>query len=275
MKKVIILFAISVTLFSCRKRYDNDPSVLMNFKVATAFDEMTNISDQAISGDLVYYKSFGDVVFSKPSEIIPDLKQPCSVIITLDTTVSPKILTVDYGDVNCDCNDGKSRRGKIITTFTGPYVNEGTVITHTTDNYYVNDLKIDGTKTVENMGLNTDNQPYYSVQIAGVATEIDGEVLTYTSSRERTWVAGFNTLLNRWDDEYTITGTSTGSFSSGGGFSSNTINPILIKIGCPYPVSGSLQITPNNRPDRIIDYGNGTCDNTFTVTVNGHTFTIN
>lgn len=276
MKNLLILSLLSVLLVftSCRKRYDNDPSALMNYKIETAFDEMTNISDQAVSGAMVYYKS-GEVVFTKPGEIVNLPKTPCNVIITLDTTSYPRTVTVDYGNTNCDCNDGKTRRGKIVTTYTGPYLAQGTIITHTPVDYYVNDVRIDGTKTVENMGLNNNSQPYYNIEINGSATQTSGEILNYTSSRVRTWVNGFNTLLDRFDDEYDITGTATGTFSSGGGYSSQTLSPIRIKIGCGFPVSGELQITPIDRPVRTINYGDGTCDHTFTVTVNGYTFTIN
>jgi len=274
--KAILIFILSLGLFfGCgKKKYDNDASALWNYRIETAFDEMTNISDQAITGNMVYYKS-GEVIFSKPGPHLDALKTPCNVIITLDTMVNPKVLTVDYGSTNCTCNDGKTRRGKIITTFTGSYAAPGTVITHTPDNYYVNDIKYEGSKTVTNMGLNNNNNPYFTVQINGNATMTTGEIITYTSSRIRTWSTGANTLLNYMDDEYDITGTSNATFSSGGSYACETTSPVHVKVGCPYPVSGTLKITPSNKPERVIDYGSGTCDNTFTVTVNGNTYTIN
>jgi hypothetical protein len=235
---------------------------------------MTNISDQAITGNMVYYKS-GQIIVAKPGQNIALEKADCSVIITIDTTSSPKSVTVDYGSSNCTCNDGKTRRGKIITTFTGQYIAPGTIITHTPVDYYVNDIKYEGTKTVQNMGLNASGQPFFNVQIDGTATLESGEVVDYTSTRVRTWTTGFNTLLNRFDDEYDITGTSEASFSSGEGYTGNTTSPIHIKVGCGFPVSGTLDITPTGKPVRQINYGDGTCDYSFTVTVSGYTFTIN
>jgi len=272
----LLFLGIVVIAFGCKKRiYDNDASALWNFKIETGFDEMTNISDQAITGNMVYYKS-GECVFSnKPGEFNNMLKTPCNVIITLDTTVSPKVLTVDYGSSNCTCNDGKTRRGKIITTFTGAYAAPGTVITHTTDNYYVNDVKFDGTKTITNVGLNNNGQPHFNIQINGTVTMTTGEVVQYSSSRVRTWTQGYSTWLTYMDDEYDITGTANATYSTGGGYTCQTTAPIHLKVGCPFPVSGKLEITPSSKPVRTIDYGSGTCDNTFTVTVNGYTFTIN
>jgi hypothetical protein len=275
MKNLAILSLVALSLTSCLKnRLKKDQSALVNYKIETAFDEMTNISDQAITGNMVYYKS-GQIIVAKPGQNIALEKADCSVIITIDTTSSPKSVTVDYGSSNCTCNDGKTRRGKIVTTFTGQYIAPGTIITHTPVDYYVNDIKYEGTKTVQNMGLNSNSQPYFNVQIDGTATLESGEVVDYTSTRVRTWSTGFNTLLNRFDDEYDITGTSEATFSNGGGYTGNTTSPIHIKVGCGFPVSGTLDITPTGKPVRQINYGDGTCDYSFTVTVSGYTFTIN
>ena len=275
MKNLLIISLVAISLTSCMKnRLKKDQSALVNYKIETAFDEMTNISDQAITGNMVYYKS-GQVIFAKPGQNIAFEKADCNVIITIDTTSSPKSVTVDYGSSNCTCNDGKTRRGKIITTFTGQYIAPGTIITHTPVDYYVNDVKFEGTKTVQNMGTNANGQPYFNVQIDGTATLENGEVVDYTSTRVRTWTTGFNTLLNRFDDEYDITGTSEATFSSGGGYTGFTTSPIKIKVGCGFPVSGTLDITPTDKPVRQINYGDGTCDYSFTVTVSGYTFTIN
>jgi hypothetical protein len=275
MKNLAILSLVALSLTSCLKnRLKKDQSALVNYKIETAFDEMTNISDQAITGNMVYYKS-GQIIVTKPGQNIAFEKADCNVIITIDTTSSTKSVTVDYGSSICTCNDGKTRRGKIVTTFTGQYIAPGTIITHTPVDYYVNDVKYEGTKTVQNMGLNASSQPYFNVQIDGTATLESGEVVDYTSTRVRTWTTGFNTLLNRFDDEYDITGTSEATFSSGDGYTGNTTSPIHIKVGCGFPVSGTLDITPTGKPVRQINYGDGTCDYSFTVTVSGYTFTIN
>lgn len=97
MKKLLILSLVALSLSSCTKnRLKKDQSALINYKIETAFDEMTNISDQAITGNMVYYKS-GQIIVSKPGKDIAIEKADCNVIITIDTTSSPKSVTVDYG----------------------------------------------------------------------------------------------------------------------------------------------------------------------------------
>lgn len=275
MRKYFFIPFVALAILSCEKwRTGREILSIQSAKVEAAFDEMTNISDQAVTGELVYYKS-GAVIFTKPGDKPILTKTPCNVIITLDTLSTPHSVTVDWGNTNCDCNDGKTRRGKIVTTFTGPYLAQGTILTHTPIDYYVNDIHIEGTRTVQNMGVNASNQPYFNVEVDGFATFPTGETLSYISSRVRTWSAGFTTPLYRWDDTYQITGTASGDHSNGNSYTAVITSPLQINVGCGRPVSGTIELTPSGLSTRIIDYGSGTCDLTFTVTVNGNTYTFN
>jgi hypothetical protein len=82
-------------------------------------------------------------------------------------------------------------------------------------------------------------------------------------------------LLNFYDDEYDITGTANAAVVDGDGYVANITSPLHIKIGCGYITEGEIEITPSDKPVRVINYGNGTCDGTFTITINGNTYTIN
>ena len=280
MKKILLfsllIFSLVFSISCKKKKYDNSSAPRLNAFVEASFDEMTNMSDQAITGNMIYYKmDLVTVVYAdKESSDQPTVKTDCNVVITIDTVSSPKSITIDWGSSNCTCNDGKQRRGKIITTFTGSYYAAGTVITHTPVNYYVNDHKIEGTKTVTNMGLNTASQPYYNVAINGTAYMSSGEIIHYTSSRVRTFTNGYNTQLNFWDDQYDITGTASAHVENGDSYEAEITSPLHVKVGCPYITKGKLNITPSGKPTRTIDYGDGTCDGTFTITVNGNTYTV-
>jgi len=280
MKKILLfsLLALSIGFsISCKKKkYDNSSAPRLNAFVEASFDEMTNMSDQAITGNMIYYKmDLVTVIYAdKVSSEAAVAKTDCNVVITIDTVSSPKSITIDWGSSNCTCNDGKQRRGKIITTFTGSYYAAGTVITHTPVNYYVNDHKIEGTKTVTNMGLNASSQPYYNIAINGTATMSTGEIIHYTSTRVRTFTDGYNTLSVFMDDQYDITGTASAHVENGDSYEAQITSPLHIKVGCPYITKGELDITPSGKPTRVVNYGDGTCDGTFTITVNGKTYTV-
>ncbi|MEZ4936749.1 MAG: hypothetical protein R2799_04065 [Crocinitomicaceae bacterium] len=259
MKKLVAITFLGTILTGCNwGKFNNQDDLRNNYVGESAFTEMTNMTDQAIDGNLVYYKG----------------KQNCATI-TIDTSSNPKVIVIDFGTTNCLCDDGKNRRGAIVTTFTGPYGQTGTVITHTPQDYYVNDYKVEGTKVVTNNGNDGNGNPYFTVDIDGTITKPTGEVFTYMSDRVRTWVQGHDTPLNIFDDEYTITGTASGTNDQGGSYSINTVSPVYYIVGCKYPVSGQLNIDLSSLNHDIgVDYGNGNCDWSFVATYRGRTYTI-
>jgi hypothetical protein len=198
----------------------------------------------------------------------------CDPTITLDTIAMPHTMTIDFGNVNCTAANGRMRRGILHVTFTGPYHAPGTVITITTQDYYVNNNHVEGTKTVSNMGLNADHLPYFNV--VSDLTVIAGNgnwTATHHAERVRTWVQGADTP-DHSDDAYVITGHGHGVNRNGNAYVMNIENPLHVHAGCPFITQGVVTVTPENQPARTIDYGDGSCDNTATVTVNGQSFTI-
>jgi len=194
--------------------------------------------------------------------------------ISLDTMNSTKIMTLDYGNTNVLCDDWIYRRGKIVVTWTGRYKDVGTEIQISTVDFYQNDIKIEGLKTVKNMGRNGQNQLYWNITVSGKITDVDGKTITWTSNRVRTWIAGEATKLIRLDDKYTISGGSQGKNKNGINFTTTITKDLLIEFNCQYLLtSGTIEITDADQPTRkvTVDYGTGTCDKEGTYTFNGVT----
>jgi len=185
----------------------------------------------------------------------------------------PLTITVDYGTTNCQGWDGKYRRGKVIVVLTGRYREQGTVINITPQDYYVNDHKIEGQKKITNMGLNSNGNIYFNIEENLKITRPDGKVITWQSKRTREWIAGSSTLAP-WDDEYLISGTGEGVNKDGIHFTMNITKPIHIKLNCPWPVEGAIEIQPDGYKKRTLDFGSGTCDNEATLTIGNKAITI-
>ena len=272
MKKVNLIFVaitlISFTLMmsSCKK----DDSTPQSTETSVAEDNSLaeNIFDNvSVMADEAYNLKTGG---SRDDGIVFG---GC-VTVTLDTTVMPRELIIDFGEENCLCLDGKYRRGKIIVTFNGRYKAPGTVITHSFEDYYVNDNKVDGTKVVTNMGPNDEGNVYYTIEVVGVIHLADNAgTISWNSSRQREWIQGYDTP-NRWDDIYHITGTADGIRANGTTWESEIFEPLRNELACRFLVSGTVEIRPQNRPVALLDYGDGSCDNIATVTVNGEVYTI-
>jgi hypothetical protein len=253
------LILASVITTSCRKTdTDTEESIASDNATAEAnFSDIDRIVDNAAI----------DNGLGKTNSTCP--------AVTIDTTSSPRSMTLDFGTVNCTGADGKARRGMIVVTWTGRYRNPGTVITHTFNNFYQNDNKIEGTKTVTNMGLNNAGHLTYSVVISNAKiTKTDGKVISWSSTRSREWIQGENTP-GVADDIYQITGNASGTDGKGNTYSMSITKAITVDFSCKYHItSGTIEITPTGKQTRVIDYGNGSCDDDATLTVGRKTISF-
>jgi hypothetical protein len=174
------------------------------------------------------------------------------------------------------------RRGKIISHITGLYVDSNSVVTSTFDNYFetINgvDHQIQGTQVITNLGHNVAGHPHFSVNVTGASVTYTEGVIQWTSQRENEWIAGYNTYMNPFDDEYNVTGSANGTDINGAAFSVNITSPLLCKFCLSIfrwiVASGTLDIVNPGYPTITVDYGTGTCDLIVYVIINGTTYTF-
>jgi hypothetical protein len=271
---IALLAFMSVTAPSCKKE---DVTETVDTEIATAndseesesvSDEVGNIADAAYKGKSIVGRSSANV-----SQL--DALSNCAVI-TNDTISNPHLLTIDFGATNCMCNDGKNRRGQILVSYTGSYFAQGSVKTTTFNNYFRNDNKVEGTRTVTNLGLNSDGNLTWSVSAVNMkVTRTNGNIHTWNSERTRTMTAGQNTSV--WtDDQYSITGTGNGVNANGVSYTANITTPLHRSLSCHWIDSGVIAFTKSNGATRTINFGTGSCDDQAVVTItkaNGNTST--
>jgi hypothetical protein len=255
--KLILILSVVIIFGSCKKQTTED-------------SDWTSMQDQNtadLNSDLIMKE-----VESAATNV--GLGKSIFPIIIFDTTVSPKTLVINYGTSNFLCDDGQYRRGKILVSWTGKYREPGSVKTIGFDSFYQNDNKIEGSKTVTNMGLNASNQLSFSVVSSIKITNTTGETANWSSTRTRTWIQGDSTKVVS-DDIYSITGSTTGVNRKGKNYTSMITNPLRVEIACPWRiVSGTIELSRGGASPKTIDFGNGNCDATFTVSSNGRTYTV-
>jgi hypothetical protein len=194
---------------------------------------------------------------------------------------------IDYGPLNHSgsykgilCKDGRYRAGVVHVGLSNHWSNIPSTLTiaiSSADNYYVGNgnkmYKITGTKVV-----NRTSDSSYTVTVTDATLQRDNGIAYWNANRTitRTFDAGQGWL----NDEYTITGSATGTNANGVAFTAQTVTPLLKKlsVGCLSTfVAGKLVITNSNGNTFSIDYdvfGNKECDKTVNVTYNGKTRTI-
>ncbi len=264
-KSLLLVAGMGVAFTSCKKDRDTDiTSAEDNSLAENTYDDVNDIADQAAKGSQSFKVEDGSGILSN-----------CA-IVTFDTNTAIKDFTIDFG-TGCLCSDGKTRSGKILVSRTGHYRDSGTVITITFDNFFVNNNQVEGSRVVTNNGTNAAGNISFSVEVNGTVTKADGTVITWTSSRTREWIDGYETIGIHSDDVYRVSGTASGSRVNGSTsttFSAMTVTPLVRKVACHQFVSGTAKVTPSGKPERTIDFGSGECDNEAVVTVNGNTRTI-
>jgi len=270
-----VLALATLVISGCKKTpatTDSDTNSSNENAFAQArFNETGNISDQAAANSMTSYRL-------NPNANNGSLLSHCATV-TFDTInhFNSDTIEVNFGPTNCLCADGRNRRGIIYVGYTKPhYWDSLDVITLTFSNYFVDDYGISGTKTMTNEGRINGQQTYNSTVVNGTITKPNnGGSFTWNSNITRKWTAGESTPWWWLDDAYQFTGTSNGVSSTGAGYTATIMTPLTWECSCPlYFVSGVLDFTPTGHATRVIDYGNGACDNICTVTINGTAYTV-
>lgn len=266
-----LAIVITLSITSCKK-------ARLNKATTTAEDNGTaeNLYNDVFASVDDASKSSDDV--NKTGSVFQLSTDSCATVTVNppkpDTTF-PKTVTIDFGTGTCTSVDGRTRKGKIIATLSGRYRNPGTVITITLDNYYVNNNHIEGTKTITNNGRNSNNNISFTVSVAGgKVTTAEGDVIEFASTRTNEWIEGESTKLYIFDDKYSITGSGSGVNREGRAFTVTITEALIKMIGCKWIVDGKIEVSPDDLDSRILDYGDGTCDDQATLTVGNKQKTI-
>lgn len=255
---ISLLLAVALVTASCRK---ND-------------DEANDLETQSSTDSYLMDANINDAIKEVDWAANENNLGKSGPTITIDSASSPRVMIINYG-AGTLCADGKLRAGKIRVTYTGKYRETGTVITITPDSFYQNGNKLEGVKTITNNGRKANGHLYYTIEVSNAKlTTVDGKVRTWTSTRNREWIEGEGTKAFN-DDVYQITGTANGVSANNVSFTVNILQPLQIDFSCQYRITaGEVEIKPQNKLTRTINYGSGTCDNNYTVKIGNRSIVV-
>jgi hypothetical protein len=203
-------------------------------------------------------------------------------VIHLTTAPFPKRIIIDFGTTGCVGRDGHVRKGKIIIDYSNRLIIPGASATTTFDNFYIDNIKVEGTHIITNTsGANTALRQFTVTVTNGKLTWSNGNYIQWNSQKVITQMDGLATP-NPLDDIFKIEGSSHGTALRGNllvAWQSTITVPLIKKFNCRWIVSGRIRTvrinTSNTSPwIAILDFGNGTCDNQATLTINGVTYQI-
>jgi hypothetical protein len=175
-------------------------------------------------------------------------------------------LTIDFGN---GCTDPRNnvRRGKLIIEFQGRYRHPGSTWSLRHENYFINDVAVQGTRIVTNISDSEEGKQVHTIVLEdGKMTWPDQSVATRKLHRTRELERDQNNVLNR----LIIYGTAEGNNRNGRGYNIEILEPLVYEHACAgvgviIPVSG-VKLIKNGDREITVDYGDGLCDNIVTIT---------
>jgi hypothetical protein len=180
-----------------------------------------------------------------------------------------KKITIDFG-TGCTSPSGVVRKGKVLLTYTGSnFILPGTSIVTTFEGYEVDGLKIEGSRTITNAGIDLINSRVtLNVKIEnGKVTWPDDSSATYTSTQSRVL-----TLVN---DSYqvAVSGNSAGKSREGFDYTAVVTDPLIVNQEC---IRTGVFVPSAGKMDFVVlgitisaDLGDGACDKIVSVTYPG------
>jgi hypothetical protein len=273
---ILILILNGIIFFNACKKESEEPleydtqTSQDNSLAEGTFNDVASIANQAIENGTLS-------TFRVPADQ-NSLLSNCAVVTVNADSSGGGTIVVDFGQTNCLCFDSRFRRGKINIIYSGSYRDSGSVISTSFDNYFVGKdsakmFQVTGSKMVINNGRNSSGNMNFTIQVDGHLMNRDGLTMDWTSQRNREWISGESTPLYWMDDEYVITGSANGFNFTGIAFSATITKGLHIEY-CPYITEGAFELTPDGKPTRTLNYGNGSCDASAVLSISGTDFPI-
>lgn len=257
----ILLILLSVSLFSCKK---------------TTLDEATTkdvrVADLAVSDVFTYTTTETDN--TKSVEKVDGM----TVDVIFDEQSESWITTITFE--NFLPADGVLRNGSIIIKWQNGWFWDSTKTTIVTFNNFSRD----------SMSINGELQIRHTVSIEdglivrpGNRIDEKNMVLTYPDKstvkwngwRTIEWKSGWLTMLDKTDNVYEINWNKEGTNSLGETFTGEG-NDLILDMGCNFQsfTAGTINIVKADKNEFSIDYGDGDCDGTYTITSGKRTIEV-
>lgn len=258
-----IAIAIAAGFNSCKKTESAKEEFEATFELSGDQAIADNLSEDA-NDMLLQVAQENNIAGSFAPDPVNDF-MPCATVTITPLTGFPKTIVIDFGTA-CT-NNGITRSGKINVTLTDSLRKAGSVATMTFTNYFVNGYKKEGTITWTNTST-SNTRSWTRVTTNGKITAPNGNYWTHSGTRDVTQTGGVGTAT--WlDDVFLVTaGNHTVTNSSGVSRTSTILEALQKKAACSNIDKGKIKVQgPNHYA--VIDFGDGTCDNLGTISIDG------
>ena len=243
------------------------------------FQDMDDMAGVAINSPNETQLSGGRV---STTITIEDQRFKCAgIVITVESgpnstiDVPQGVLTINFGTTGCTDSKGNIRTGKLIFTYNGRRFKPNSTVVTTTDNYTINGILMEGTRTLTNISGSTQEAPKFNAILEnGKATFLADETVAERESNITwQWVRAANAV----EDYLVIDQSSTANGTTRGGraYTVSLSKALKYKRFCGIAVEGIKTYIIDGTKEITIDYGDGACDKSVVISVNGVTRNLN
>lgn len=189
---------------------------------------------------------------------------PMYISLNADST-DQDTLIINFGEENY-LHLGHLKRGEIISIYNKFIYNSNSQITTTFNNFYINNNLIQGKMYLENSGSNQNGFPEFSLTVDSMSMYTNnGSIDISNGNYIKQLVSGYNTQYQYLDNIYKLTGNAQGNSSNNNNFSLEISDSLNMNLSCFESSSciiteGTSRLIPDGYEERIINYGNNSCD---------------
>lgn len=192
----------------------------------------------------------------------------CATVTIAPLQGFPKNISIDFGPGCSNTANGIIRKGKVTVVVSDSLRKSGSVSVMNFDNYFAGGFKIDGTITWTNTSQGIAKSWQRKCE-NGKITASDGRYWLFSGIKNILQTEGAGTLRNLADDIYSVTGQHTITNANGISAASAIIQPLELKFSCENIDKGTVQTQGANHI-AVIDFGDGTCDNLASISIDGN-----
>jgi hypothetical protein len=281
----LLLFALIILAAACSKK---DTASLSSQNSQTANNESIQESSSAELDDMATSALNSNSSAGSRVAATTDGRFCTSTTIVFSSVTSTSgTATINFGTDGCTDANGNVRKGQIVVSWSGgKWWNKGAQIVIEPVGYSINGIAISGQRTITNTDFTLTASSLslsWTVAADHTFTWSDKSTATRDVNMAKTWTH------TATEDTYTVSAgpTSNGTYAAtgtnryGDSYVVNITSPLIYLGSCVkankvfLPVSGIKTILDaNTQKTFTLDFGNSTCDESFTVTVDGVTVTL-
>jgi len=280
----VLVVVFIFVLASCQNNSDvlnsTDKQDVNSVTVAGSYvSEGSDISTNAIAGVSAgqYSGARVESTVMIASLIDRDDRFKCATVTIVHngTKDSPAgMITITF-DPNCSDKHGVKRSGTIVINYSGKRWMPGSYHTVHLD-FYRNGIHIEGVdSTTTKLSVDSLHLEFQSVLAGGKVTFHDGKTTTRDHNLVREWFRSTLPMNDEWHE--LLGGTALGKNKDGDMYQMQITKDLVRKVSCRLedvfiPVSGTKTIAvtaSKGSREYTIDYGDGNCDNTISITFDG------